>query len=169
MSPSRRARAFIIATKRASLPWPTYEASASAASFALATRAASSRSRTVRCSPATSPAEDSPTEAASGLTVTSAFKRVCSSVSSTVISFVMLAIGTRAAALCASSTSPVEPFSTIQARPLTCGAAPSAGAASTRAAAAMTTALTGPRFYSADADPLPDLERIRVDVRIENE
>src|SRR5207253_2423712 len=101
--------------------------------------------------------DDSPTAAASGLTVTTASRRACSSVSSTVISFVRLAIGTLVRASCASSTSPVAPFSTSQARPLTCGAAPSAGTASTSAAtAATTTALTGRRFYSADADALAD-------------
>ena len=55
---------------------------------------------------------DSPTSAASELTVTTSDGFVCSSVSSTVISFVMLAIGTRASAFWAASTSPVVPFST---------------------------------------------------------
>ena len=61
---------------------------------------------------------------------------VRSTVSSTVISFVMLAIGTRSRASWAASTSPVVPFSTTYARPVTCGGAASTGAASARAAAA---------------------------------
>src|SRR3954468_5606122 len=134
--PSCRARRFISATKRASFPLPTWSASASAASFALWISAASSSSRTVRRSPGWRFALDSPTPAAWRLTVTTSDGFVRSTVRRTVISFVMLAIGTRASALRAASTSPVTPFSTTKARAPPRGGAASTGAASARAAAA---------------------------------
>ena len=85
-SSSRRTRAW--------LP-PTCSASATAASFALWISAASTRSRTVSRSPGRRLIDDSPTAAARPLTVTTSSRRACSSVTSTVISFVMLAIGRR--------------------------------------------------------------------------
>src|SRR5256885_1821436 len=57
---------------------------------------------------------------------------------SRVISFVMLAIGSRAAGARAASTSPVAPFSTTYARAATGGGPASADGAATRAAAAAT-------------------------------
>src|SRR3954468_18539139 len=163
-----------MATHRGSPPRAAEDASASAASFALATSAASSRSFTVSCSPGRRPADDSPTSAASGLTVTTELRRACSMVRRTVISFVRLAIGTLARALCASRISPVAPFSTSQARPETCGPAPSAaGTTSTSAAAAAaTTALTKRRLYlrpSAHANALAHPQGVRAYVRVEDE
>ena len=110
--PSCRARRFISATNLVSLPWPTWSASAQAASFALWMSAASTRSRTEIRSPARRPMLDSPTAAASGEIVTMSLSRERSSVSSTVIIFVRLAIGIRSPGLCASSTSPLRPSST---------------------------------------------------------
>ncbi len=89
--PSDRAFAFISLTNRGTEPPPTCTASAVAASFALGTRVAIARSRTVSRSPTRSLALDSPTPAASGVTVTTSSRRARSSATSTVISFVMLA------------------------------------------------------------------------------
>ena len=58
---------------------------------------------------------DSPTCGGRGATVTTSSARACSSVTSTVISFVMLAIGSRSRACALRSTSPVAGFSTSQA------------------------------------------------------
>src|SRR5215210_4142453 len=169
--PSSLAFAFIIATKRCWFPCPTCRASASAASLALWISAASSSSRTVSRSPGRRFALDSPTCAANGLTSTVWLGRACSSVSRTVISFVMLAIGTRSRALRANRTSPVTPFSTMNARPLTCGGAASTGAASTRLAArAISRGFKRRRVYcSLDPDPLADDEVGRLDARVERE
>ena len=133
--PSRRARRFIMRTKRSTSPCPTCSASAHAASFALWISAASIRSRTESRSPARSGMLDSPTAAACGEIVTMSSRRACSSVTSTVIIFVRLAIGTRLAGLFARSTSPVRPSSTMYARALTSGRAARAGGTSASAAA----------------------------------
>ena len=98
-------------------------------------------------SPARRPALDSPTLAARGPTVTTSDGFVRSTVSSTVINLVMLAIGTRAPASRDSSTSPVAPFSTTKERPVTCGGAASTGAASARAAAAKRRPFKRPGVY----------------------
>src|SRR6266540_2472027 len=135
--PSWRARRFIIETKRCSLPRPTCCASAHAASFALWMSAASSKSRTVSCSPARSGTLDSPTAAASGEIVTSSVGLASSRVRRTVMSLVRLATGTRRAGFWASSTSPVRPSSTMYARASTLG--PAAKAAGARASTAART------------------------------
>src|ERR687884_814624 len=81
---------------------------------------------------------DSPTAAAPGATVTTCESGSCSSVTSTVISFVMLAIGRRCAGARAASTSPVAPFTTTYARAATGGGPASADGAARRATAATT-------------------------------
>src|ERR671928_386988 len=81
---------------------------------------------------------DSPTDAASGAAVTTCESRSRSSVTSTVISFVMLAIGRRLAGARAASTSPVAPFTTTYARAATGGGPASADGATRRATAATT-------------------------------
>ena len=106
----------------------------------------------------------------------------CSSVSSTVMSFVMLAIGTRARAWRARRTSPVTPFSTSalaaahlrRRRPAASAGTESARAPSVSAAAATTTALAPPLTgaippASANPDPLADPQRVRVDARVEHQ
>src|SRR4029453_7308198 len=127
--------AFIIATNLFTSPLPTCAASAHAASFALCTSAASTRSCTEMRSPARRLIVDSPTAAADGGATTTSSSFAWSSATSTVISFVMLATGTRAVALLPASTSPVAPFSTRYAFALTCGGPAAAGAATTSAAA----------------------------------
>ena len=101
------ARAFIHPTKRLTSPCDAADASASAALFALWMSAPASRSLTVTRSPADSGMRDSPTCAASPLTVTTSVGFRCFRAMSTVMSFVMLAIGIASCALCDASTSPV--------------------------------------------------------------
>jgi hypothetical protein len=64
-------------------------------------------------SPARRKIVDSPMVVTSSGTVTSASSFACSSVTSTVIIFVMLAIARRCAASWDARTSPVAPFSTM--------------------------------------------------------
>ena len=89
---------------------------------------------------------DSPTTAAWGETVTTSESFACSSVTSTVMSFVMLAIGTRFCASCETSTSPVAPFSTSHDVAWTGGGA--AAAVATRTAATTATLQTAIGFTS---------------------
>src|SRR6478672_7824296 len=96
----------------------------------------------------------------------------------TVISFVMLAIGTRAHAPCCASTSPVAGFSTMNARAKTGGGDVGAAcAAVTKASAARTAAAQIRRITSGkasveaqgslDADALSDVHRRRIDAGIQ--
>ncbi len=95
---------------------------------------------------------DSPTAAASARTRTTAFQRACSSATTTVMSFVMLAIGRRAQAPCCASTSPVAGFSTMNARARTGGGGVvAAGAAVTKASAAKKAATQIRRITSEKA------------------
>ena len=149
-------------------PCPTWSASASAASFALWISAASSSSRTVSRSPARRLALDSPTLAAGGLTVTTSDGFVRSTVSSTVISLVMLAIGTRAWASRDAAPRRSAPFSTTKGGRVTCGGAASTGAASARAAAAKRRPFKRPASLF-DADALPDDQVRRLDSRVQRE
>src|SRR6185437_7398172 len=98
---------------------------------------------------------DSPTCAAPLVTVTTSLGFRCSSATITVISFVMLAIGTRSFASCCASTSPVVPLTTYHAR-----ASDSCGDAWAPAASASAAALL-------DAKLLTHLERIRTDTGVE--
>ena len=100
------------ATKASSSPRPTWAASAIAASLALWTMAAAIRSRTVIRSPARRRTPEPVTPTASRSTVTTSSSFVRSSATSTVISLVMLAGGTRCCALRVSRTSPVAAFTT---------------------------------------------------------
>src|SRR5919202_7081700 len=104
---------------------------------------------------------DSPTAAAPGATVTTAFSGACSSVRRTVISFVMLAIGTCAVGLNAARTSPVVPLSTMNAFAWTRGSPASAGEAARTTAAAATTRRRTPRTLAGrlpHAHALADVE-----------
>src|SRR5215211_7052242 len=161
------------ATNEPTFPRESPAAIAYAASFALWISAALIRSPSDRRSPARSLTVDSPTTSAWGSTTTLEPTRARSSATRTVISFVMLAIGTRACASRDASTSPVEGLTTRYERPATGGGAGSAGSTSTSAATATTSKRLTADQRSAvlgdllDADPLADYERIRAHVRIQ--
>ncbi len=126
--PSRRALAFIRSANCSKLG-TVASASASAASFADWIRAPLTRSPTVSSSPAASAIDSCPTAAARGSTVTTSRSRRWSSATSTVISFVIDAIGIRSRAAWEASTSPVTGFSTSQARASGAGDGAAAAAA----------------------------------------
>ncbi len=144
-SPIARAFAFIHETKSGTSPSAAAAASASAASFALWISAPLSRSRTVICWPARRGIRSSPTRAACAVTVTVSEGLRCFSATITVISFVMLAIGTGESAFEEASTSPFAPLTTYQAVASGCGGAAPAGAADTASTATATAARTSSR------------------------
>jgi len=159
-----RGARFIQATKRLRSPCDAAAASASAALFALWDQGApASRSPTVTRSPGERAGyETRRLAAASLLTVTTSVGFRCFRATSTVISFVMLAIGIEWCALCDASTSPVAAFDHEERAP------PSGLGTAARAEPANPSATTVYEHQPAHAaqgyfhaELLPDLQRIR--------
>ena len=121
--PSSRALRFMSATKRPTSPRRHAGRRAYAASFALWISAAARRSRIGSRSPGWRRIDDSPTRAAIGRTVTSSPGRACSSATSAVISFVMLAKARRWSTFLRRITSPVAAFATRKTGASTSGGA----------------------------------------------
>ena len=124
---SSRARRFISRTKAVREP-AMRAASVAAASLALASSRPRRRSATVRRSPARRPITDSTASPRYRVAVTVWPRRMRSSVSSAVMSFVVLAIERRSRALRDQTMSPVAGSTRIPAGARTVGAAAAAGA-----------------------------------------